>query len=238
MTITCDSPTTHFGSGCELLLYYDGIWDGIKNGIITSNDVSVALDDAIANRITEEEFVFVNTSRQDGSINTSCPTCYIEGGRPPPCSDYGDVDGDGYVTSVDAQMVTQHIVGTITLTPDQFIRADVNGDGNVSGVDKQLIQQYVAGTIDTFPVCSEYPIFQVIEFTLPTTCTVPCNIDIHIKWQNVGTTVGSFIPKYAINGIPYTVAEQTLAPNATYTLDDVVSIASAGTYEICPYPNE
>ena len=99
-----------------------------------------------------------------------------------------------------------------------------------------------AGSINALDGCSECykgkASFRVIEFTAPSSCEAPCSVDIHIKWQNVGTASGSFIPKYEINSIPYTDPEQTLAVNATYTLDDTVSITSAGTYEICPYPNE
>lgn len=71
----------------------------------------------------------------------------------PPCGDYGDVDGDGYVTAADAQLVADYVIGLIELTADQLHRADVNGDGQVNGVDALAISQYVEGVIDTFPVC-------------------------------------------------------------------------------------
>ena len=74
-------------------------------------------------------------------------------GKSPPCDSYGDVDGDGLVTSADVQLVLQHIAGAITLEPWQQERADVNGDGVIDSADVQLLQQYIVGTTDTFPVC-------------------------------------------------------------------------------------
>ena len=71
----------------------------------------------------------------------------------PPCGNYGDVSGDGDVSSYDVLMIRQHISGHQTLTADQFIRADVNGDGVVTQADVELIYDYLMGKIDTFPVC-------------------------------------------------------------------------------------
>ena len=75
--------------------------------------------------------------------------------RLPPCGEYGDVDGDGYVTDADAQMVLEYVVDSIDLTPEQLERADVNNDSVVDSSDAALILQYVEGRIDTFPVCKK-----------------------------------------------------------------------------------
>ena len=50
-------------------------------------------------------------------------------------------------------MIADYIVGNITLTPEQLIRADVTGNGTVTGADALCISQYVEGLRDTFPVC-------------------------------------------------------------------------------------
>lgn len=89
--------------------------------------------------------------------------------RPPPCENYGDVTGNGYVTSADDLMIADYIVGSISFTPDQFVRADVNGDGEVTTVDRLLIQQYIAGTIDTFPVCATE---HAVSFRIPNGATL------------------------------------------------------------------
>ena len=83
-------------------------------------------------------------------------------GRRPPCGDAGDVDGDGWVTNDDAQMIAEYVVGNITLTPAQLARADVNGDGIVDVVDAMFIAQYVEGVRDTLPICQTANIITII----------------------------------------------------------------------------
>ena len=78
----------------------------------------------------------------------------------PPCKPlgdvygYGDISGDGNVSTTDVQMVVQYLEGTRTLTPEQLIRADVDGDGEITTLDQTLIADYVRGAITTFPVCT------------------------------------------------------------------------------------
>jgi hypothetical protein len=59
--------------------------------------------------------------------------------------------GNGLIDSADYQLVVQHIVGTITLTGDDFYAADVNDSGTVDSADMQLVSQYLIGTITSFP---------------------------------------------------------------------------------------
>ena len=234
MTITCDSPTTHFDSGCELLLAYDTDNDGV----IIQADAMRAYNDQQNGVIEYEEYRFVVDAFDLGSIDALCPGCY---------------SGEDEVITCDSP--TTHFNSGCEL----LLNYDIGGDGVIgfddwvelsgdygNGVITQAEYDFVMRVYDKEinTLCSGCysedgeAIFRVIEFTVPTSCVVPCNIDIHIKWQNVGTANGSFVPKYEINGIPYTDPQQTLAPNTTYTLDDIVSITSVGTYEICPYPNE
>jgi hypothetical protein len=84
------------------------------------------------------------------------PVPYTAERRRPPCGNYGDVDGDGYITEKDIQMVVDYSVGKIALTPEQLKRADVRGDG-VTYKTPQLIKRYLTGAIDTFPVCVSKP---------------------------------------------------------------------------------
>lgn len=78
---------------------------------------------------------------------------------PTPCivTGAGDVDGDGYVTSLDSTMILRYAVGFITLTPAQLLRADTTGDGSVTVADGAAINGYLAGTISTFPACVANP---------------------------------------------------------------------------------
>jgi len=78
--------------------------------------------------------------------------------KTPPCGNYGDIDGDGVVSTDDAVYVMRHAIfgdELYPLTPAQKIKADVDGDGEVSEADAQLIADYVEGIIDTFPVCAK-----------------------------------------------------------------------------------
>jgi hypothetical protein len=69
---------------------------------------------------------------------------------------YGDVNGDGNVTSADASLILQKAATIIEGFTDQEARAipetvaDVNGDGNVTGADASLILQKAAEIIDGF----------------------------------------------------------------------------------------
>ena len=56
---------------------------------------------------------------------------------------YGEVNGDGDITIVDATLVQKHVVQLETLSADKQILADVNGDNTISAVDATLIQKYI-----------------------------------------------------------------------------------------------
>jgi hypothetical protein len=65
---------------------------------------------------------------------------------------YGDVTGDGRVTTLDAAVVLQASVGLITLTEEQEERANVSGENGVTAYDASLIMRYVVGLLTKFPV--------------------------------------------------------------------------------------
>jgi len=68
---------------------------------------------------------------------------------------YGDVNGDSIVNAYDAVLVLQHVVGLITLTPNQKDAGDVSGDNTISAFDAVLILQYTVGLITQFPIQNE-----------------------------------------------------------------------------------
>ncbi|MBM3242088.1 hypothetical protein FJZ31_37930 [Candidatus Poribacteria bacterium] len=65
---------------------------------------------------------------------------------------YGDLSGNRKITSFDASLVLQYIVGLINLSPEQKIAADVTGDKTVSALDAALILQYTVGLITLLPI--------------------------------------------------------------------------------------
>ena len=100
----------------------------------------------------------INITQTCGGTPTQTPTPTSTPTRPPPCyfddsgqqRGYGDIDGDGQVSDVDAGLVL-----TPGLTAVQKKAGDVNGDGVVDYVgDAILISNYVAGVISTFPICA------------------------------------------------------------------------------------
>ncbi len=65
---------------------------------------------------------------------------------------FGDVNGDGKVTAVDALEVLKSVVGKVTLPDDQSTAADTDGNGKADAADALNILKKVVGKIDKFPV--------------------------------------------------------------------------------------
>jgi hypothetical protein len=59
--------------------------------------------------------------------------------------------GNGVIDSADLQLIAQYVVGTTTLTGDDFLSADVNDSDTIDSADLQLVAQYLVGTIVEFP---------------------------------------------------------------------------------------
>lgn len=57
----------------------------------------------------------------------------------------GDVDGDGEITSADAELAMRQAIGQTTLTPAQKIRADMDKNGVITTDDARAIQRIVNG---------------------------------------------------------------------------------------------
>ncbi|MDO5561061.1 MAG: cohesin domain-containing protein [Oscillospiraceae bacterium] len=56
---------------------------------------------------------------------------------------YGDVDGNGVVEMTDLTMLSQRLIGDITLTEEQTIRADVIINSKLTLEDLSLLKQYI-----------------------------------------------------------------------------------------------
>ena len=65
---------------------------------------------------------------------------------------YGDVSGDGNVSSYDASMAARYAVGLITLSAEQIDKADVTGNTTVSGFDASWIARRAVDPGIVFPV--------------------------------------------------------------------------------------
>lgn len=60
----------------------------------------------------------------------------------------GDVNYDGAITAVDAQLVLNYSVSAVTFSDLQKYLGDVNGDGKIDANDALLINQIVAGIVE------------------------------------------------------------------------------------------
>ena len=70
---------------------------------------------------------------------------------------YGDVNGDGVVSLIDATILQRYFAGMIELTDDQVKRGDYDQNGITDVTDVVLLQRYLAGMISsTYTVTSRY----------------------------------------------------------------------------------
>lgn len=58
---------------------------------------------------------------------------------------YGDVNGDGRITSLDLRIAQKHILGVSSLSGYMSTAADVNRDGRVSSLDLRVTQKFILG---------------------------------------------------------------------------------------------
>ncbi len=104
---------------------------------------------------------------------------------------FGDVSGNGEITSFDAVLILQHTVGLITLT-DPFARvADVSDNGRISAFDAALVLRFVVGGISCLPAdpdCGVLAKGKAVAGTLAWSETqsgdVPGHVDLPIMWNS------------------------------------------------------
>lgn len=63
----------------------------------------------------------------------------------------GDPSLNQEISSYDASLVLQHMVGMTTLTDDALIAGETSGNGSISAYDASLILRYSIGSISCFP---------------------------------------------------------------------------------------
>ena len=64
---------------------------------------------------------------------------------------YGDVNGDGYITSSDTNLINKYVSGKNTAITGEakLTAADVNGDGSITAEDAKEISNYISGKAST-----------------------------------------------------------------------------------------
>ena len=58
---------------------------------------------------------------------------------------YGDVNGDGFINSIDYTLIHRYVLGVITEFPsdDGKLAADVNKDGKINSNDYVILKNYI-----------------------------------------------------------------------------------------------
>ena len=82
---------------------------------------------------------------------------------------FGDVNGDGIVSVMDATLTQKHVSQLDSISDDRFVYADVDCNYTISITDATLIQKKLANLISEFPV----ELITPTETTEPTKTTQP-----------------------------------------------------------------
>ena len=98
---------------------------------------------------------------------------------------YGDVTMNGTVSSFDAALVLQHVVGVDTLDEILIFYGDVSQNGDLTSLDASYILQYVVGLIDELPYAPPEGLSTVGDFTMDNMGAIPgMTIEVPIKVSN------------------------------------------------------
>lgn len=126
-----DTPISLNGSSKAFSLTKAGTWEDTT---LTPTKVEIEATDVTKGSAAEP------TTKP---VPSTQPTTAQPATEPSGNAVYGDVNGDGDITVVDATLVQKHVVQLETLSADKQILADVNEDNTISVVDATLIQKYV-----------------------------------------------------------------------------------------------
>lgn len=126
-----DTPISLNGSSKAFSLTKAGTWEDTT---LTPTKVEIEATDVTKGSAAEP------TTKP---VPSTQPTTAQPATKPSGNAVYGDVNGDGDITVVDATLVQKHVVQLETLSADKQILADVNGDNTISVVDATLIQKYI-----------------------------------------------------------------------------------------------
>lgn len=86
-------------------------------------------------------------------LGTGCTLTYYYEGKPAGTLNiivYGDIDGDGEVSSFDYLLTKKAFVGSISMNAVQQAAADVNLDGSVDSLDILIMKRHIIGTENIF----------------------------------------------------------------------------------------
>lgn len=126
-----DTPISLNGSSKAFSLTKAGTWEDTT---LTPTKVEIEATDVTKGSAAEP------TTKP---VPSTQPTTAQPATEPSGNAVYGEVNGDGDITIVDATLVQKHVAQLETLSADKQILADVNRDNTISVVDATLIQKYI-----------------------------------------------------------------------------------------------
>lgn len=126
-----DTPISLNGSSKAFSLTKAGTWEDTT---LTPTKVEIEATDVTKGSAAEP------TTKP---VPSTQPTTAQPATEPSGNAVYGELNGDGDITIVDATLVQKHVSQLETLSADKQILADVNGDNTISVVDATLIQKYI-----------------------------------------------------------------------------------------------
>lgn len=126
-----DTPISLNGSSKAFSLSKAGTWEDTT---LTPTKVEIEATDVTKGSAAEP------TTKP---VPSTQPTTAQPATEPSGNAVYGDLNGDGDITVVDATLVQKHVVQLETLSADKQILADVDEDNTISVVDATLIQKYI-----------------------------------------------------------------------------------------------
>lgn len=118
-------------------------------------NVSFTMDASAAKETEGKKYVDIYsgyTNMADGASPLSVKNVLVAGSDVPPTIIYGDLDGDGSIKLMDANLALKFSTGTNIPTEQELLIADVDGDTKITLTDASLIVKKSTGSITKFPV--------------------------------------------------------------------------------------
>ena len=120
--------------------YYnvDVTWDATWHQAGLEYNFLLCSDEEFGDHVRDEEYLTASFCRTYPMVGTEQTILF------------GDADGNGEVSVLDAMVVAQYIVGDLTEEQINMAAADVDHNGQVSVLDAMMIAQFIVGDIDSF----------------------------------------------------------------------------------------
>ena len=103
-----------------------------KSAYTSSENVTIKITKATTGRVIGTGSTVVVTSTIDGSVVGEYVILI-----------YGDINGDGKITTADTAYLSSYLKKNRTMTAAQKLAANINGDRTISTVDKKLLKNVI-----------------------------------------------------------------------------------------------